>query len=462
MSNYTFVWGNTQGMFTIEGDRVSIANYRNIVWNRLNKVISIVRDNRISGYLSNEDITGNNERGKLWFDKDYVNDFFKEVKQQCKNHKSMLKKLKNADFSNLTNDEIYRLLEKALNQWAMTISYFRASQMEGTHYLTEKVTEIAAPDESAVLLLPSKLDPINKEQLDWWKIISKKYNVKKIVAHLHKYPWLAANHFSVDDAVRTLTERYEYDKKNLDITDIKAEKENLKKKQFEILKKYPKIREFVDILNKVALSRIELKSCWAGTDFYLTSLFKEVSKRTGEDIKDIWRYYLSNEVRDLLNGKKLSQEEKKKRKECFVSLWKGGKTTYISGREAEELAKTELEDLYELSDIKELKGMPANPGKIIGIARILEANNVQQLRELRKSFSKGDILITEMTQPAIVDIAKRAGAIVTDEGSMLSHAAIISREFKIPCIVGTHSATRIIKDGMKIEVDANNGIIRIL
>ena len=65
-----------------------------------------------------------------------------------------------------------------------------------------------------------------------------------------------------------------------------------------------------------------------------------------------------------------------------------------------------------------------------------------------------------MTQPAIIDIAKKAGAIVTDEGGMLSHAAIISREFKIPCIVGTHFATTVIKSGDMVEVDAINGIVR--
>ena len=65
-----------------------------------------------------------------------------------------------------------------------------------------------------------------------------------------------------------------------------------------------------------------------------------------------------------------------------------------------------------------------------------------------------------MTQPNIIDIAKKAAAIVTDEGGMLSHAAIISREFGIPCIVGTHYATKVFKDGDLVEVDADKGIVR--
>jgi pyruvate,water dikinase len=64
-----------------------------------------------------------------------------------------------------------------------------------------------------------------------------------------------------------------------------------------------------------------------------------------------------------------------------------------------------------------------------------------------------------MTQPNIVDIAQRASAIITDEGGMLCHAAIISREFGIPCVVGTHKATKILKDGDMVEVDATKGIV---
>ena len=81
---------------------------------------------------------------------------------------------------------------------------------------------------------------------------------------------------------------------------------------------------------------------------------------------------------------------------------------------------------------------------------------------MRKTFKQGEILITQMTQPNIMDIASKASALVTDEGGMLSHAAIISRELKIPCVVGTKFATRVLKDGDLVEVDANTGVVKIL
>ena len=61
-----------------------------------------------------------------------------------------------------------------------------------------------------------------------------------------------------------------------------------------------------------------------------------------------------------------------------------------------------------------------------------------------------------------VPAMEKAGAIITDEGGLLSHAAIVSRELKVPCVVGTKIATRVLKDGDKIYVDADKGIVKIL
>lgn len=79
-----------------------------------------------------------------------------------------------------------------------------------------------------------------------------------------------------------------------------------------------------------------------------------------------------------------------------------------------------------------------------------------------KNFSAGEVLVTEMTNPDYVPIMKIAAAVVTDEGGATCHAAIASRELKIPCIVGTKVATEILEDGDMVEVDAQKGIIRVV
>ncbi|MBA7635707.1 Phosphoenolpyruvate synthase [subsurface metagenome] len=77
-------------------------------------------------------------------------------------------------------------------------------------------------------------------------------------------------------------------------------------------------------------------------------------------------------------------------------------------------------------------------------------------------MKKNDILITDETDSTILPLILKAKAIVTDTGGLLCHAAIISRELKIPCIVGTKTATQVLKDGDLIEVNANKGVVKII
>lgn len=105
---------------------------------------------------------------------------------------------------------------------------------------------------------------------------------------------------------------------------------------------------------------------------------------------------------------------------------------------------------------QKLTGVIANKGIIRGMARIISGRN-----EFHK-FRDGDIIVTAMTSVDFVPLMKRAVAYVTNEGGITSHAAIVSRELNKPCIVGTSNATKILKDGDLIEVDAEKGVVKII
>jgi len=110
-------------------------------------------------------------------------------------------------------------------------------------------------------------------------------------------------------------------------------------------------------------------------------------------------------------------------------------------------------DYYE--DKSRISGLTGFSGKFIGKARIVKSEDIGKI-----NLSKEDILVCEMTSPEYVNLMKNAGAIVTDLGGILSHAAIIAREFKVPCLVGTGKATKEFSNGDLIEVDAENGFAR--
>ncbi len=123
--------------------------------------------------------------------------------------------------------------------------------------------------------------------------------------------------------------------------------------------------------------------------------------------------------------------------------------TYWSSR-----TRAQQEEKVEISERKILvKGLAASPGIASGRARV-----ILDVKEA-KDFQKGDILVTKMTDPDWVPIMKIASAIVTDEGGITSHAAIVSRELGIPAVVGTKEGTKVIKDGQDITVDATRGVV---
>jgi phosphoenolpyruvate synthase/pyruvate phosphate dikinase len=135
---------------------------------------------------------------------------------------------------------------------------------------------------------------------------------------------------------------------------------------------------------------------------------------------------------------------------------------YTGNRIQEAIAEAGIELVipkpaeYKLSDNNTLIGQVAFRGMYTGKVSIVLT------KEDANAFKEGDVLVASQTTPDFIYAIKRAGAIVADEGGIISHASISSREFEIPCIIGTKIATQVLKDGDLVEVDADNGIVRIL
>ncbi len=116
--------------------------------------------------------------------------------------------------------------------------------------------------------------------------------------------------------------------------------------------------------------------------------------------------------------------------------------------------KNEMEHISD--EHAEIRGNSVYPGKARGPVKIhLSLINSSDVPE-------GSVVVSGMTNPQIVPFLKNAVAIVTDEGGLTCHAAIIARELKKPCVVGTGMATQLLKDGDLVEVDADNGIVKII
>ena len=103
-----------------------------------------------------------------------------------------------------------------------------------------------------------------------------------------------------------------------------------------------------------------------------------------------------------------------------------------------------------------LQGSPGSPGTVRGPARVLRS-----LSEADE-FQQGEVLVAETTAPPWTPLFATAAAIVTDTGGILSHSAVVAREYGIPAVVGTGKATMMIQDGQTIEVDGDKGLVRLV
>jgi len=122
-----------------------------------------------------------------------------------------------------------------------------------------------------------------------------------------------------------------------------------------------------------------------------------------------------------------------------------------------EITKTiQEEERKDYAGLEELAGTMACGGTASGIVRII--NKPEDMQKMQQ----GDILVSVATTPSIVPAMQKAAAFITDEGGITCHAAIVAREMKKPCIIGTKIATQVLRDGDTVSIDANKGIVRII
>jgi len=154
------------------------------------------------------------------------------------------------------------------------------------------------------------------------------------------------------------------------------------------------------------------------------------------------------EFQDLLDHPKETVERLKKRDYMSIVL-DGNSFHYLDYIAIEPRTVAD-------SDVQFFKGTPAAAGIYKGRVKIIVT---------KKDFpkmKKGDILVTDMTRPDYLPIMRLAGAIITDEGGLTCHAAVVSREMGIPCVVGTKIGTQVLHDGQRVEVDADRGVVKIV
>lgn len=414
---------------------------------------------------------------------------FKSLEGKLKDFYSLVNKAKTAitpkvriDYSKLSNKEITdRFL--FIRDWVRRITIFDQFGFIGENYLTATLEDVLvnklcllknSEEYNKTLFILTKPEEISttlsekrfalKQAIE---IKNKRVDLEKASKKLAKaYGWMPV--FCYGDPWDDI-----YYQKELKVLSKKSlgQLEN----EYEKLKAYKKIRnqdiksvilkyeisprdlqKFIDFgLALDARNEAEYFVSYAG--LYLLPLYKEIAKRLYISINQT-RLLYETEIADcLLTGKDAGKLlELHGRVRGFGYNKTMSKRFYFSRQEVVKLFSYIERHANSIQGDNEQQGVCASPGKAKGVVRIIPSP------EQNDRVKDGDILITYATTVDYLPAMKKAAAIITEVGGLTCHAAVISREFGIPCIVAVKNAMKNFKDGDLVEVDADKGVIRIL
>ena len=355
-----------------------------------------------------------------------------------------------------------KFLEKNYSYWipSLFIDILDTYEEDILNYIFGSERKNISKEDMQVILLPNKSiywsakEDFNKIKEFYVHIGREKANEElwnKLKKYAEKYWWLQndyqnAKKMTASDFSQTLDEHNDTNLNEM----IKIKKR--------LIEKYGFDREIISRLEQfsdIAYFRDIRKKITQIVNYYVITFYHTVARKHGllDNLSNFVVPYV--EYKKFINkdaGLIKILEERTKKGVWMISdsvAWR----PKIETKRAEILLK-EIEKKFADSSI--LYGNTASLGKVTGTAKII-------LRQSDFSkFSKGDILITGMTRPEFVPLMKIAAAIVTDEGGVTSHAAIISRELQKPCLIATRSATKNFRDGDLLEVNANHGYVKII
>jgi phosphohistidine swiveling domain-containing protein len=218
-------------------------------------------------------------------------------------------------------------------------------------------------------------------------------------------------------------------------------------------------RDILSILRGISDLRLRLKLAWSSFDFYFVDLYEAISRHTGVSVRDLHGCYSIPGMMDLLANESMPLAHAP----SLAHLY-NGKVAFVSAEEAAEFWQGRSISFDHADDMNsgEIRGTVASRGQVSGVVRLLNCNDPDNVNQTRLEMQDGDVLVSAMIQLNVMDLVQRAGGLITDEGGMLSHAAILAREMAIPCIVGTHRATQVLRNGDKVELDAKEGCVKVI
>jgi len=371
---------------------------------------------------------------------------------------ALARKLYQQDFSTFSKKDLHTqfsiFINLLRNVWILPLTVTSIAYCSDNVWIKEiEKNHPKEKEQFLQLATPTTMSHIKQEEHDLLELAAKENRTEEdLTNHLHTYFWIGTNydHFS-PLSIEELTQRInDIENPQKQLNTLEADWKRTQKAQEQLKQTHP-FSEREQIIAKL----IRLGTWWQDErkrnnlmgNVIIGKFFKAIEHHYGLS-ESLLRMSTPDELLTFLDTGTINKKELEDRQH-YATFFIDSQTCLF------DTTKDIYEQLNTLDvpekGLQEVKGLTASPGTATGTARVII--NIKEA----SIFNKGDILIASMTRPEFTPFMKKAGAIVTDEGGITCHAAIISRELGIPCIIGTKIATQVFKEGEKVKVDADEG-----
>jgi phosphoenolpyruvate synthase/pyruvate phosphate dikinase len=475
---WEFVWCSGPILPTYLGGSMAITERKDMGFGI--GIFSYYDGEKITTYKLKSQLLEYNIQGEIYLDQKYFESYKKKYEEEKSNWWSWIRGVEKYDYTTRSDDETLSDYLKFIEYQRDAIAYFDKTRPEHTFAVEQRLERLihqlhgdSWPTILGDLTTPVNLDDIQYEYVDWLILADKKQITDyDLLLHTSKYPWLVFGEFDDTKVLSFLSERLlNEDTKNnsakIEVDRLTREKKHLQKQQAKLFKTFKEnaqeVQYLAEFLQYQAIERMNIKSFWIGSYYIVRSMWARISRDFDISIVDLMSFVTPQDVSDLYVGDQYDEiikcvDDRKISHAILVS--KDGTVEMVGSQRAKIEYESRIKKIEHRGDT--IHGKAAMLGHSVGKVRKVVIGNLDMLKESIRDFKDGEILVTTMTQPNMMVLAKRAKAIITAEGGITSHAAIISRELKVPCIVGCHHVMEILKDGDLVDVDADHGVVRIL
>ncbi len=437
---------------------------------------------KVSGFYEKDGMKKEREVGyKLFSNKRQFEEYTRSVKRVLNTIKKFDSEVESASLITMDDPQLRRFLQRGFDLCIDIFSYYLACQPqcvleieeEIETYLKKKAGERSYRNVYVLMTTPEQESVLQKEEVSWLSILTfflKTKDFKMVEGKIKRHHTAFHLMLAADGEKPKSVQDYSIKLKNENISLREAEKrlENikthgleLKREKREVTKKYKISATAVRLcatLAAVGHLRLEMRANgWVPHYHFVYKILDEAARRLGVPAERLQLLTLS-ELDSYLQTSTLDMESLEKRREAFLGLIRNGNVEYFEGEEARRKFKELYDDTNE--KVGDIHGKVAMPGKVTGRVTVYRWGD--SIESCLQRMSRESVLVAGQTRPQLMPLIAKSIAIVTDEGGITSHAAIVSRELKKPCIIGTKNATHVLHDGDLVEVDADNGIVRVV